>query len=55
MLKVLDTKGSNNEFLEYIWSQEEPRNAGCWSFVKPRFLNGLGINVSIKFELIYGF
>ena len=31
---------------EYVWSQEEPRNAGCWSFVSPRFRNGLGISVS---------
>ncbi|XP_016384100.1 2-oxoadipate dehydrogenase complex component E1 [Sinocyclocheilus rhinocerous] len=22
---------------EFIWSQEEPQNMGCWSFVSPRF------------------
>lgn len=32
-------------FAEYIWSQEEPRNAGAWSFVRPRFANALGINL----------
>ncbi|KAI6187042.1 putative 2-oxoglutarate dehydrogenase E1 component DHKTD1-like protein, mitochondrial [Aphelenchoides besseyi] len=30
---------------KFIWSQEEPRNAGCWSFVKPRFENALGITL----------
>ncbi|KAH7729869.1 Transketolase-like [Aphelenchoides avenae] len=30
---------------EYVWSQEEPRNAGCWSFVSPRFKNALGIEL----------
>lgn len=28
-----------------IWSQEEPRNMGAWSFVKPRFENLLGRKV----------
>lgn len=30
---------------EFVWSQEEPRNAGCWGFVAPRFRNALGIEV----------
>ncbi|XP_011306220.1 probable 2-oxoglutarate dehydrogenase E1 component DHKTD1, mitochondrial, partial [Fopius arisanus] len=38
----------NQEFQKYphaktfIWSQEEPRNMGAWSFVKPRFENLCG-------------
>uniref|UniRef100_A0A914HJJ4 Transketolase-like pyrimidine-binding domain-containing protein n=1 Tax=Globodera rostochiensis TaxID=31243 RepID=A0A914HJJ4_GLORO len=28
---------------EFIWSQEEPRNAGCWTFVESRFRNAFGI------------
>lgn len=31
---------------EFVWSQEEARNAGAWSFVRPRFENALGISVS---------
>lgn len=31
--------------LEFVWSQEEPRNAGAWSFVNPRFWNSLGVQV----------
>ena len=30
---------------EYVWSQEEHRNMGAWSFAKPRFENILGLNV----------
>jgi probable 2-oxoglutarate dehydrogenase E1 component DHKTD1 len=30
---------------EYLWCQEEHRNQGAWSFVRPRFENILGINV----------
>lgn len=33
-------------FAEFVWSQEEPRNAGAWSFVAPRFENALGVRVS---------
>nr|CDJ90855.1 2-oxoglutarate dehydrogenase E1 component [Haemonchus contortus] len=29
---------------KFVWSQEEPRNAGAWSFVRPRFENALGIS-----------
>uniref|UniRef100_F1KTQ9 2-oxoglutarate dehydrogenase E1 component n=1 Tax=Ascaris suum TaxID=6253 RepID=F1KTQ9_ASCSU len=29
----------------HIWSQEEARNAGAWSFVRPRFANALGIGL----------
>lgn len=31
---------------EFVWSQEEPRNQGCWTFVAPRFRNLLGVDVS---------
>jgi probable 2-oxoglutarate dehydrogenase E1 component DHKTD1 len=30
---------------EYVWSQEEHRNMGAWSFVSPRFENILGIKL----------
>ena len=29
----------------FIWSQEEPRNQGAWSFVSPRFRNLVGRQV----------
>ncbi|CAI4222752.1 unnamed protein product [Auanema sp. JU1783] len=28
----------------FVWSQEEPRNAGAWTFIRPRFENALGIS-----------
>jgi len=31
---------------KFIWSQEEHRNMGCWSFVAPRFRNILGIELT---------
>lgn len=31
-----------------IWCQEEPRNMGAWSFVKPRFENLIGRKVVIN-------
>ncbi|XP_022787168.1 probable 2-oxoglutarate dehydrogenase E1 component DHKTD1, mitochondrial [Stylophora pistillata] len=30
---------------EFVWSQEEQRNMGAWSFVSPRFENILGVKV----------
>lgn len=30
---------------EFVWSQEEHRNMGAWSFVSPRFENILGIKL----------
>uniref|UniRef100_A0A0K0DHB5 OxoGdeHyase_C domain-containing protein n=1 Tax=Angiostrongylus cantonensis TaxID=6313 RepID=A0A0K0DHB5_ANGCA len=30
---------------KFVWSQEEPRNAGAWSFIRPRFENSLGISL----------
>lgn len=30
---------------EFVWSQEEHRNMGAWSFVLPRFENILGIKL----------
>ena len=40
---------------EYIWSQEEHRNMGAWSFIAPRFENVVGCKVSyyiIFFSLV---
>ncbi|KAL0266335.1 UNVERIFIED_CONTAM: hypothetical protein PYX00_008910 [Menopon gallinae] len=31
---------------EFIWSQEEPRNMGAWTFVRPRFTNLVGANLT---------
>lgn len=31
---------------EFIWSQEEPRNMGAWSFIRPRFENMCGRKIS---------
>lgn len=31
---------------EFYWCQEEPRNAGCWSFMQPRFKNILGLDLT---------
>lgn len=37
----------------FIWSQEEPRNMGAWSFIKSRFENLCGRQVScIKYTEI---
>ncbi|CAJ0582328.1 unnamed protein product, partial [Mesorhabditis spiculigera] len=30
---------------KFVWSQEEPRNAGAWSFMRPRFENALGVRL----------
>ena len=30
---------------EFIWSQEEHRNSGAWSFVAPRFENLVGVKL----------
>ncbi|CAK5010794.1 unnamed protein product [Meloidogyne enterolobii] len=32
-------------FIAFIWSQEEPRNAGCWPFIQNRFKNAFGIEL----------
>ncbi|KAF8386657.1 ogdh-2, partial [Pristionchus pacificus] len=29
----------------FVWSQEEPRNAGAWSFVNTRFENAVGVKL----------
>lgn len=29
-------------FTEFVWSQEEHRNMGAWSFIRPRFENMCG-------------
>lgn len=31
---------------EFVWSQEEHRNSGAWSFVEPRFRNLLGLHLT---------
>jgi len=30
----------------FVWSQEEHRNMGCWSFVQPRFENLVGVKLN---------
>ena len=30
---------------EFLWAQEEHRNQGPWSFIKPRFENIVGVHV----------
>jgi len=40
-------------FLAFIWSQEEPQNMGAWNFVKPRFENLCGRQVSYITEINY--
>ena len=30
---------------DFVWAQEEHRNAGAWSFVAPRFENVVGVRV----------
>lgn len=42
-LQKLLTKYSNAK--EFVWSQEEPRNGGAWTFVEPRFRNLVGVNL----------
>lgn len=32
---------------DFVWSQEEHRNMGAWSFVAPRFENILGKKVHV--------
>lgn len=32
--------------LEFVWSQEEHRNMGAWSFIRPRFENMCGRKIS---------
>lgn len=32
---------------EFIWSQEEPQNMGCWSFVAPRFEKQLACKLKL--------
>ncbi|XP_073248521.1 2-oxoadipate dehydrogenase complex component E1-like [Porites lutea] len=39
---------------EYIWSQEEHRNMGAWSFVSPRFENILGIKLKYAGRKVLG-
>jgi probable 2-oxoglutarate dehydrogenase E1 component DHKTD1 len=31
---------------EFIWSQEEHRNMGAWSFIQPRFRNLVGVSLN---------
>lgn len=34
----------------FVWSQEEHRNMGAWTFVKPRFENMCGQKVGVSEE-----
>lgn len=44
LLNLFEHHLSINSFflIDFIWSQEEPRNMGAWSFVKARFENMCG-------------
>lgn len=42
-LQKIVAKYSNAK--EFVWSQEEPRNGGAWTFVEPRFRNLVGVNL----------
>lgn len=33
-------------YIEFVWSQEEHRNMGAWSFIRPRFENMCGRKIS---------
>ena len=33
---------------DFVWSQEEHRNMGPWSFIRPRFENVVGKKVSVE-------
>ncbi|CAK5130659.1 unnamed protein product [Meloidogyne enterolobii] len=42
LTKIFDIYSNAKSF---IWSQEEPRNAGCWPFIQNRFKNAFGIEL----------
>ncbi len=35
---------------DHVWSQEEHRNQGAWTFISPRFQNLVGLKVSMVFR-----
>ena len=37
--------------IEFVWSQEEHRNMGPWSFVAPRFENLIGVKVTCDYTV----
>ena len=43
---IQDEVKSYKNAKSFIWSQEEHRNMGCWSFVSPRFENIIGVKLS---------
>jgi len=43
--QVRKVVGEYKNAKEFVWSQEEHRNMGAWSFAKPRFENILGLNL----------
>jgi len=43
----------NMSCLDFIWCQEEHRNAGAWSFVGPRFQNIVGVKVFTVHLIVY--
>lgn len=40
---------------EFIWSQEEHRNMGAWSFIRPRFENMCGRKISYRGRSVFNF
>jgi 2-oxoglutarate dehydrogenase E1 component len=37
--QVMDKYRAANGDVEFMWAQEEPRNMGCWNYVRPRIRN----------------
>lgn len=37
--KIIETHKTANPNVELIWLQEEPKNMGCWQYVRPRINN----------------
>lgn len=41
--------------VEFIWSQEEHRNMGAWTFIRPRFENMCGRKISYCGRPVFNF
>ena len=44
--RIMEELQKYKKVTSFVWSQEEHRNMGCWSFVCPRFRNILGVELS---------